>query len=262
MKHFFVIGDKVSQSLSPLIFNHWFKVYNIKAKYSFVEVNKNKFERVLLDKINDKKNFGFNITIPFKKDIFQYIDTKNTHAKNIGAINCVKILKKNRGINTDWIGYLNSIKGFKINKNNNIIVLGYGGASKAIVYGLYYKGFKNVLVFNRSKKKIKFKEKAFFTKHYNTIDKHLKSVDLLINTTPINPLNKKQTRAISKNVIVSDIVYRPKKTAFLKNFKENKKIYGISMLVEQAVICFYDWFGFKPNVDKVLIEKLNAKIEQ
>ena len=261
MKHFFVIGDRTSQSLSPLIFNHWFKVYHINARYSFVEVKKNNFEKVFLEKIKDKKTFGFNITIPFKTDVFKYINFKNSHAKNIGVINCVKIQKKNKGINTDWIGYLNSIKGLKIKKSQNIIILGCGGASRAIVYGLFYKGFKNILVFNRSKKIIKFKEKNFYTKQYNMIDKYLIDVDLIINTTPTNPLSKKQTMKTNKQAVVSDIVYKPKNTLFLNSFKENKKIFGISMLLEQAIPCFYEWFGFNPKVDKKLIKKLNAKIK-
>ena len=171
----------------------------------------------MLDKIKEKNTHGFNITIPFKKDIFKYIGAKNIHALNIGAINCVKILKKNRGINTDWIGYLNSIKGYGINKSKNVLVLGYGGASKAIVYGLFYKGFENVLVFNRSKKLVRYKEKKVFTKKYNTLDKYLANVGLIINTTPINPLNKKQISKVSTNVVVSDIVYKPMKkyTVFL-----------------------------------------------
>ena len=67
---------------------------------------------------------------------------------------------------------------------------------------------------------------------------------------------------ITKDILVSDIVYKPKNTAFLNNFKENKKIYGISMLVEQAAPCFYYWFGFKPEIDEVLIKKLNTKIKK
>ena len=67
MKYFFVIGNKTSKSLSPTIFNYWFKKYNIKAKYSFVEVEKKNLNKTILKKINDKKTTGFNVTIPFKK---------------------------------------------------------------------------------------------------------------------------------------------------------------------------------------------------
>ena len=260
MKQFFVIGNKASQSLSPLIFNYWFKKHKINANYSFVEVKKKSFNKILIKKIKDENICGFNVTIPFKKNILKYVDNKNIHAQKIGAINCVTLGKKIKGTNTDWIGYLNSIKKEKINKNKNILILGYGGAAQAIYYGLSLKGFKKIVVFNRSKKAIRYNDTKKYTKKYSLIDAYLNKADLIINTTPTNPLNKKQTNLVKKNTIISDIVYKPKNTPFLKTFKKNKKIFGISMLVEQAIPCFYIWFGFVPKVDEGLLKKLNNKI--
>jgi shikimate dehydrogenase len=261
MKNFFVIGDQASKSLSPLIFRHWFKKYNIQAKYSFLEVSKENFDSKILEVLSDKKNHGFNITIPFKKDILKHLDYKNVHAQKIGAVNCVTIDKKIKGINTDWLGYLNSIKQEKININKNILILGFGGASQAIYYGFLFKGYRNVNVFNRSRKAININGTNQYTKDYSLLDRHLIRSDLIINTTPTNPLNKKQINLIKKTTIISDIVYQPKETTFLKKFKVNKKIYGISMLIEQALPCFKQWFGFVPIVDDLLIEKLNKKIK-
>ena len=85
--------------------------------------------------------------------------------------------------------------------------------------------------------------------------------DLIINTTPTNPLNKKQTSLVKKTTIISDIVYQPKNTVFLECFKENKKIYGITMLIEQAIPCFKKWFGFVPEVDVALKQKLDKKLK-
>ena len=261
MKNFFVIGEQTSKSLSPLIFNHWFKKYNIQAKYSFLEVTKKNFNSEIVKKLNDKNTQGLNVTIPFKKDIIKYLDNRNVHAQKIGAVNCVTIGKKIKGTNTDWMGYLNSIKQEKINKNKNILILGFGGASRAIYYGFFFKGYKNVSVFNRSKKAINMGGANKYTKDYSLINSYLIKSDLIINTTPINPLNKKQTNLIKKTTIISDIVYKPKETLFLKEFKFNKKIYGISMLVEQALPCFKQWFGFLPVVDESLIKKLFKKIK-
>ena len=261
MKNFFVIGDQASKSLSPLIFNHWFKKYNIQAKYSFLEVTKKNFNSEIVKKLNDKKTQGLNITIPFKKDIIKYLDNKNVHAQKIGAVNCVTVGKKIKGINTDWVGYLNSIKQEKINKNTNILILGFGGASQAIYYGFFLKGYKNVSVFNRSKKIINMGGPIKYTKNYSLINAYLIKSDLIINTTPTNPLNKKQSSLIKKSTIISDIVYQPKETPFLKEFKFNKKIYGISMLIEQALPCFKQWFGFVPIIDEALIKKINKKIK-
>ena len=261
MKNFFVIGDQASKSLSPLIFNHWFKKYNIKAKYSFLEVTKKNFDSEILKKLSDKSTQGFNVTIPFKKDIIKYLDNKNIHAQNIGAVNCVTVDNKIKGTNTDRIGYLNSIKQEKINKNKNILILGFGGASQSIYYGFSIKGYKNISVFNRSKKAININGTNKYTKDYSLINSYLIKSDLIINTTPTNPLNKKQISLIKKTTIISDIVYQPKETSFLKEFKVNKKIYGISMLIEQALPCFKQWFGFIPVVDEALIIKLHKKIK-
>jgi shikimate dehydrogenase len=261
MKKFFVIGNQSSKSLSPLIFNYWFKKYNIRAKYTFLEVTKKNFDSKMGEVLSDKKVWGFNVTIPFKKDIIKFLDNQNVHSQKIGAVNCVTVGKKIKGINTDWVGYLNSIKHEKINKSKNILILGFGGASQAIYYGFLFKGYKNISVFNRSKKAININGAIKYTKDYSLINSYLIKSDLIINTTPINPLNKKQTNLIKKTTIISDIVYQPKETPFLKEFKFNKKIYGISMLVEQALPCFQQWFGFVPAVDESLVKKLYKKIK-
>tara|TARA_B100000029_G_C17539564_1_gene946143 strand:+ start:506 stop:1291 length:786 start_codon:yes stop_codon:yes gene_type:complete len=260
MKQFFVVGDRASKSLSPLIFNHWFKKYKIKARYSFVEVKKTNFNKTIINKINNKNTSGFNVTIPFKKDIIKHLDNLTNHAKNIGAVNCVTVKKKINGTNTDWLGYLGSVKSKKINKKNKIVILGYGGASKAIFYGFCTKGYNNIMIFNRSKKIIRINGIKKFTKKYSLIDSFLSEADLIINTTPTNPLSKRQVKSVKKSCVISDIVYKPKETKFLDNFKKNKKIYGISMLIEQAVPCFRHWFGFVPVVDRSLLKKLNEKI--
>ncbi len=261
MKHFFVIGNQASKSLSPLIFNYWFKKYNLKAKYSFIEASLESFDKKIKEKLNDNNTKGINVTVPFKENILKHLNTKNIHAEKIRAVNCVTVGKKIKGINTDWIGYLSSIKNEKIKKNNKILILGFGGASRAIYYGLILKGYTNVIVFNRSKKSIKINGNYKFTKKYSLINQHLTKADLIINTTPINPLTKKQITLIRHTTIISDIVYQPKNTPFLQKFEINKKIYGISMLLEQALPCFKQWFGFTPEIDKTLIKKLNNKIK-
>ncbi len=258
MKIFYVVGNKASDSLSPLIFNHWFKKYKIKAKYRFIEVSESKFDKVLVDVVKEKTTHGLNITIPYKKKIIKHLDKKTIHAEKIGAVNCVTVGKKIKGTNTDWLGYLQSIKSQKISKKSKILILGFGGASKAIYYGLCVKGYKNVEVFNRSKKAIKLNNLFKYTKKYSLIDNYLSGAKLIINTTPAAPLTKKQIKLINENTIMSDIVYRPKNTIFLESFKKNKKIYGQTMLIQQAIPCFQLWFGFEPKVDKGLLRKINT----
>ena len=86
-------------------------------------------------KLENKNTTGFNVTIPYKKRIFKHLKTKNVHATQIGAVNCVLVGANTKGINTDWIGYMGSIKNTKIKKSGKILILGFGGAAQAIFYG-------------------------------------------------------------------------------------------------------------------------------
>ncbi|MDA9748709.1 shikimate dehydrogenase [Pelagibacteraceae bacterium] len=260
MKKFYVVGNKTSKSLSPVIFNYWFEKYKINAKYKYLETNKKNFEKTIKSVLNDKDVAGLNITIPFKQKIIQFVDTLNKHSKEINAINCISIGSKIKGINTDWVGYYKSMPKNHNLKNKKIILIGYGGAALAIHYLFINKGFKKILIFNRTKKKLSFLKKTKYTMGLGLLNRHLSTSDLIINTTPRNPISKKNVKLIRKDTLLSDIVYNPKETSFLKKFPNNKKIYGISMLLEQAVPCFKKWFGFNPSIDKILIQKLDSKI--
>ena len=107
---------------------------------------------------------------------------------------------------------------------------------------------------------IRDRNKTEYTKTYSDLKKYLEGVFLIINTTPINPILKKHLRLITKSAIVSDIVYSPKNTTFLKQFPKNKKIYGISMLIEQAKPCFKTWFGKNPSIDEKMLNAIHKKI--
>ena len=262
-KKILVIGSHVSESLSPLIFNYWFKKYNINATYSFKEINPPNFEKEIKEILEDEELLGFNVTIPFKEVIKDRVFSLETHAQKIGAINCVSnINQKWIGKNTDWIGFYKSIED-KIDKSklNRAHVLGYGGASKAILYALKKIGFKEIVVYNRTVEKIKHlkEEKHIFVIDYKGIYQEIESFDVVINTTPTNvlkePLNNKKQK-----VFGFDIVYKPKETDFLRHFSKEKQIYGISMLINQAVPCFEDWFGVRPLADSRLYSLLEKKI--
>jgi len=260
MKKIYVVGNRASKSLSPTIFNYWFKKYNIKASYGYLELTENSFHKKIKEILEKKEILGLNVTIPFKNKIIKHLDKIDAHAKKIGAVNCVTNKKTISGTNTDWTGYYQTLPNIKKTKNRKVVILGYGGASHAIHYVLKKRGFKDILIFNRSKKKIKYSNKTEYTKTYSDLETYLDGVFLIINTTPINPILKKHLRLITKSTIVSDIVYNPKNTTFLKQFPKNKKIYGISMLLEQAKPCFKMWFGINPSVDKKMLNAIYKKI--
>ena len=260
MKKLYVVGSRASKSLSPTIFNYWFKKYNVKARYGYLELTEKNFHNKIKEVLEKKDTLGLNVTIPFKKKIIKHLDKIDAHAKKIDAVNCVIKKKIISGANTDWTGYYKTLQNIKKTKNRKVIILGYGGASQAIHYVLKKRGFKDILIFNRSKKKIKYSNKIEYTKIYGELGAQLDGVFLIINTTPINPILKKHLKLITKSTIVSDIVYSPKKTSFLKQFPKNKKIYGISMLIEQAKPCFKTWFGINPSVDEKMLKVIYKKI--
>ena len=260
MKKLYVVGSKASKSLSPTIFNYWFKKYNINATYGYLQLTEKNFHKKIKEVLEKKDTFGLNITIPFKNKIIKHLDKLDVHARKIGAVNCVTNKQIISGINTDWTGYYKTLPNIQKTKNKKVIILGYGGASHAIHYVLKKRGFKDISIFNRSKKKIKYSNKTEYTKTYNELETHLSGVYLIINTTPINPVLKKHLRLISKSTIVSDVVYSPKNTTFLKQFPKNKKIYGISMLIEQAKPCFKMWFGKNPPIEKKMLNAIYKKI--
>ena len=257
-----VIGSHVSKSLSPLIFNYWFNKYNIDGEYFFKEINTFNFEREINGILEDRCLVGFNITIPYKEIINKNILNLDDHAKQIGAINCVSKVNNNWiGKNTDWEGFYKSVEP-KIDKKNlnKALVIGYGGASKAILYALEKMGLKKIFVYNRTMNKTENinSENNIFVISYEEIYQDLEVYDLIINTTPVNVL--KEPLNNTKNFFGFDIVYKPKETDFLSHFKKKKRIYGISMLVNQAIPCFEEWFGVRPEADNKLFKILEKEI--
>ena len=265
IKKIFVIGSNVKKSLSPNIFKHWFFIKKVKAQYTHKQIKPELFEKDIKKILNDKYIVGFNVTIPYKEEVIKNLDKLEIHAKKIGAVNLVvKKDKKWIGKNTDWLGFKESIKHTKIkNKNKRAIVLGYGGASKAIIYALKKENFKKIYLYNRTKNKIKHLEKDKIINLIamrEVVDK-INLVDIVINTTPIDVLKPySKTMKKTNNVWAFDVVYNPKETAFLSHFNPKKRIYGISMLIFQAAPCYRQWFGEKINLSQKNLKLLEGLI--
>lgn len=263
-KKAFVVGSNTKESLSPHIFNYWFKQKEINAEYFFREIKIENFDKEINTILKDKDVCGFNVTMPFKEKIIENLNEINKHASEIGAVNCVsKINNSWVGKNTDWTGFSKSINRGKnpLNKKT-ATVIGYGGASKAIIYALKKDGFNEIKIFNRSSEKTEHlkKEKNIKIINKENLLKELKETDIVINTTPTNVLEGLEVNKKELNIFACDIVYRPKETNFLSMFKEEKRIYGIYMLVYQAAPCFEEWFGVKPEADQGLFDLLEGLI--
>ena len=263
-KKFYVLGDNAKKSLSPTIFNYWFKKFNIKATYEHKEIKRDSFHTEIIKILNEKDLCGFNVTIPFKEVIREFVTSHEVSAKEIGATNCVtKINNKWVSINTDWIGFEKSLSMSKKLERNKASVFGFGGAAKAIIYSLKKKGFKEIKIFNRTYDKIKDLNwgEEVIKLSFDSVEKNIQDADLIVNTIPANILKGKKLTKLKQNLVVCDIVYTPKETDFLNMFKHNEKIYGIYMLIYQAAPCFKRWFGVEPEIDGGLISALENKIK-
>ena len=128
MKKFFVIGNPVEHSLSPILHNYWIEINKIDAIYKKQKLDENELEKFILQ-LREKKINGINVTVPFKKAVIPYLDELSLEAKNTQSVNTI-YFKHNKiiGHNTDIIGFETSVKRSKYNLNNKeIFILGAGG---------------------------------------------------------------------------------------------------------------------------------------
>tara|TARA_B100000945_G_C20408864_1_gene611518 strand:+ start:1484 stop:2299 length:816 start_codon:yes stop_codon:yes gene_type:complete len=271
MKKFAVIGHPIDHSLSDKLFNYIFKKLNINAKYIKIKVEE-EYLADFLKKINNKKLCGLNVTSPHKNKIINYIDDIDKTAQLINSVNVIEnVNSKLKGYNTDWVGFCMSLqKNSIVIKNKEIVVLGYGGASRSIIYCLIKMGVKKISVLTRNSNKIK--ELEDFNIHLFPIDSAesiVKNNSIVINATPIGmKINQSPLDygLIHKNQILIDIIYTPYQSPLIKFGSEigSNTINGLDMFIYQALYTFKIWFGDKylkqlrfSEIRKFLIEKIN-----
>lgn len=237
MISFGLIGYPLGHSFSKIYFEKKFKLENIKnTEYLNLE-NSSLEELFSSKKLLTLK--GFNVTIPHKEAIIPYLDELSKEAKAIGAVNCVKRKgQKFIGYNTDYIGFLNSFKKVKKSYHKKALILGNGGATKAIIYAL------NVLELDYQ---IVSRGSSF---DYTDIDKKcLEEYQIIINCTPLgtHPDTDKHPlipyQFLTDKHFLYDLVYNPLESRFLSFGKEKKCTIknGKEMLEIQADESWFIW---------------------
>ncbi len=255
MKKFGLIGKDLSESFSRVMHTYIYKKYNINSTYSNIEIDNKSFSEVG-EIIKEKKINGLNITFPYKNEIIQYCDTVNSKAEVVGAVNCIKVIKnKIYGFNTDYFGFIMTLKSNCIEINNkDIFVIGAGGSAYAVIYSLVTLGCTNISVINRSTNSLKKIEKHFQNKlnykinTFNSIENIIKRGSIIINCTSYGTKDLKGISPIDRYIldskhVVIDINYMPKKTKFIID-AENAgatAINGLDMLIYQALISIDIW---------------------
>ncbi|WP_300382301.1 shikimate dehydrogenase [Clostridium sp.] len=267
MESYGLLGRKLSHSLSPEIHNKIFELIKNNSSYKLFEIEEDNLE-MFIEELRSIKIKGINVTIPYKEKVIKYLDEISEEGKKIGAINTI-YLKEDKliGYNTDYYGFGIMLEYNNIQiKNKRVMVLGNGGATKAIVHYLLDEGVKQVYIISRNSKVDNYKLDKVEIIGYEDI-KNIKG-DILINSTPVGmypnmgicPVDKK---VINNFEILVDIIYNPEETEFLKIGKTlNKKIIGgLYMLVAQAIKAEEIWNNIKieKEVIKEIYEEINSK---
>ena len=243
MRRFGLIGRNISYSFSQNYFSIKFKDENISdATYENFDIeNEN---QIKTDILSNKTISGLNVTIPYKEAIIPYLDSLDKKAKKIGAVNTVKISKngKTKGYNTDCYGFKKTLKPHLKKHHKKALILGTGGASKAIAFVLKSLDIKFHFVSRTAS------NKADFT-YNNLTEAHVNDHQIIINCSPVGTFPEVENapdipyNGITNKHILYDLIYNPSETTFLKNGKDKgaKIINGYDMLVFQAEKAWKIW---------------------
>lgn len=237
MKTYGLIGYPLSHSFSKNYFSQKFSQLGIEANYENFEIKSiTKFSEI----IDNNELSGLNVTIPYKQKILEYLQELSPEAKEIGAVNTIKIEgKKLIGYNTDYIGFTKSIQPLLTANHTSALVLGNGGATKAIIYALHKLNISSSVV-ARNNGNYTFKEV-----NENIIQQY----QIIINCTPLGTypsVDKKPPfpyKFLTSNHLLYDLVYNPEQTAFLTMGKEKgcATKNGLEMLEIQAEEAWKIW---------------------
>ncbi|MBK9562338.1 MAG: shikimate dehydrogenase [Micavibrio sp.] len=265
-----VIGQPVGHSKSPLIHNYWIEKHGIDASYEAIDIAPENLEKELI-RLVDEGYFGFNVTRPHKEKVFAVCDSLDELAQAVGAVNTVTIKNgKMNGTNTDVFGFTENIKATRPAfdfKAGPAVVLGAGGAARAVIYALLKEGVPEVRVVNRTKNKAQTLARDFKRLRVHDWEKRSEvfaESNLLVNTTSMGqsgqPKLELDLTALPKNAVVNDIVYAPLMTDLLRDCEDrgNQIVTGIGMLLHQARPAFEAWFGVLPDVDAELEKRVLA----
>jgi shikimate dehydrogenase len=279
MKRAFVVGHPIQHSRSPLIHGHWLSEHGLAGSYERLDVTPAEFH-AFLESFAERGFVGGNVTIPHKEAAFAGVDRRTPRAERLGAVNTLWLEDGAIwGDNTDVIGFVAHLE-HTLGRHwergvNTALVLGAGGAARAVVAALCERRIHRILVANRTRAKTDelvrnlMRDQAQNTEvlAWDAVDAALPRAQLIVNTTSLGmagepPLTVDVSRAPS-GAIVADIVYVPLKTPLLAAAEASglRTVDGLGMLLHQAVPGFARWFGITPQVTPHLRALVAADIE-
>ena len=256
-----VVGHPVKHSRSPIIHGYWLEQFGINGRYDRYDVKPEDFSH-FVKTLSEQGLQGVNVTIPHKEAAFLALDEATDRARRLKAANTLWFENgKLWGDNTDSIGFLANLDqghpGWDINAKSALI-LGAGGAARAIIAGLQERNIEKITIVNRTRERAE--ELALMSggqvavAEWSKLSFQLESADLVVNTTSLGmsgqPDLDLSLDPLGKNALVTDIVYVPLETNLLKQarLRGNPVVDGLGMLLHQAVPGFEHWFGKRPVV--------------
>ena len=259
-KKAFVTGHPIKHSRSPKIHGHWLAKHGIDGSYQAIDIEPQDFAEFLAT-LQANGYQGGNVTIPHKEAAFALVDIRDQAAEEIGAVNTLWFEDgKLWGGNTDAHGFAANLDEYAPGwaKNGPAVVLGAGGAARAIIHALKLRGVSDIRIVNRTQaraEELKHRFGAGVSAHaMEATDELLGDAGLLVNTTALGmhgneTLSADPTR-LPDHAIVTDIVYVPLETPLLAAARARglRTVDGLGMLLHQAVPGFERWFGKRPQV--------------
>jgi shikimate dehydrogenase len=273
VKRAFVIGHPIAHSRSPLIHGYWLERYGIAGSYEAIDVAPAGLGE-FFGRLGAGEFAGGNVTIPHKEAVFALVDELDPLAEEIGAVNTLVLRGEDVvGFNTDYLGFLGNLdqnapgwdKGL-----DEVVVLGAGGAARAILVALKARNVGKIHLLNRTLDKAEALaielEGRIECAGLGEFGVRAQNARLVVNTSSVGMQGSRfdglDLAALPKDAIVTDIVYTPLLTPLLAEAQANglRTVDGLGMLLHQAVPGFHMWFGKKPEVTPELRQRIEATL--
>ncbi len=269
-----IIGHPVAHSRSPLIHGYWLREHGIDGAYERADVPPGELP-AFLQSLAERGFVGANVTVPHKEEAFRCAAVVHPSAEKLGAANTLWLEDgRLNAANTDALGFLANLDAEAPGWDAGLgeaIVLGAGGAARAVVYGLLERGAGTVHVVNRGRERAE--ELAVFfgpgvrTHGFDDLPQLLGRAGLLVNATSLGMAGKPPLEVdlagLAPGALVADLVYVPLETPLLAQARArgHRAVDGLGMLLHQAVPGFQRWFGVRPEVTPALRNLIVAEIE-
>lgn len=267
-----VVGWPVMHSRSPLIHNHWMQQHGLKGAYVPLAIEPQNLAAALRA-LHPLGFAGCNVTIPYKQEAMKLVDEVHESARAIGAISCITVRGDGRllGSNNDAYGFIRNLRqqqpGWRADAGP-VAVIGAGGGSRAVCYGLLQEGVPEIRLVNRTLARAQAVAQALGggvrAVDWNQRHEALKGATLVVNTTSQGmvghaPLDL-SLDALPAGAIAADIVYIPLETPFLAaaRARGHATVDGLGMLLQQGPLAWKLWFGMEPQVT----DELRQLVEQ